>query len=163
MKRLIFAVFVVFAFVSCETRYYTVTIKNDSSKSVTYTYDDITDTLAVSGSKEYQVKAYTQPPKNISVPGAMSIQVESLPSGEELKFTDVASIDIHVLNTLDTEITLTADNYIDNNGTTSLIVPAKSEINTAKIYTKTPRFKVLSEYAISIEWKIENYIMYVTI
>jgi len=47
----------------CEATNYTVTIKNDSSIAVSYTYNGLSDTLTTTNkSKTYEVKAYTQPP-----------------------------------------------------------------------------------------------------
>jgi hypothetical protein len=161
----IFSLFmvIVFSFFSCEIQYYPVTVRNNSSKQVTYTYDDITDTLAVSDFREYQVKAHAQAPENISVPGTMSVTLVPESSGEEYIFTDISPLDLYVLNTLDIDIILTADNYIDNNGETSLGVNAKSEITTAKIYTQNPKFTISSGYSPSFIWEIKEETMYVTI
>jgi hypothetical protein len=157
-------VFLVLGFISCETREYSVTVNNNSSKPVTYTYNDITDTLSISESKEYQVKAYTQPPKNISVPGALSVQVENLKSGEEYVFTNASPLDLHVLNTLDISVVLVADKYIDaGDESTELIIPARMENKTSKIYSRKPKFTILSEYSPTVVWEIEGNIMIVTI
>jgi spore coat protein CotF len=65
MKRIL----VVFSFAflllaGCDTKeFYTVIIANESSITVSYVYNDSTDTLVVDESKTYEVKAYTQPPK----------------------------------------------------------------------------------------------------
>jgi hypothetical protein len=156
-------VFVVLTLVACEVRYYSVLIANNSSKNVSYEYNGSPDTLDSDKSKTYQVKAYTHPPKNISVTGAMSVKMETRLSGEEYAFVNAAALDLHVLNTLDVELTLMADNYIDNSGETSLTIPANTEIKTAKIYTTTPHFTITSGYSPAITWKIEDNVMYVTI
>jgi hypothetical protein len=93
----------------------------------------------------------------------MSVKMETRSAGEEYAFINAASLDLHVLNTLDVDLTLMADNYIENSGTTSVTVPANKEIKTAKIYTRTPNFTVISGYSPTITWSVENDIMYVTI
>jgi hypothetical protein len=163
MKRYFSLLVVAFVLFSCETGYYSVTVRNNSSKQVTYTYDDITDTLAVSGSREYQVKAYTQPPKNISAQGIMSVTMTTESSGGEYIFTDASYLNLHVLNTLDIPITLTADNYIDNGGVASLSIAAKGAITSAKIYTRNPKFAISSGYSPSFIWEIRGDTMYVTV
>jgi hypothetical protein len=97
-------VILVFVSLSCDTKYYSVTVRNASSKSVTYSYDGFTDTLVAAASKEYQVKAYTQPPGNISVPGAMSVEMKTMPSGGEYVFEDITAINLNILNTLSTNV-----------------------------------------------------------
>lgn len=150
------------SFWGCETKYYAVTITNESSKQVTYTYNDSIDTLESKKSKAYQVVAYTQPPRDISVLGTMSVKMERF--GVEYVFIDVTPLDLHVLNTLNVDIELEADKYIDTGlESTSLTIAAKSETTTAKIYTTKPQFIIKSNYSPIIEWSIDNAIMYVTI
>jgi hypothetical protein len=163
MKKLVLGALVCLVFFACETRYYSVIITNDSSKDIFYEYNGSFDTLAQKNSKTYQVKAYTQSPRDISVTGAMSIKMETRSSGEEYVFTDVTALNLYVLNSLNVKITLLSDNYIDNNGVTSLTIQPKTEIKTAEIYTRAPKFTVLSENSPNIEWNIKNDIMYVTI
>ena len=65
MRKLFLVVCIALLVAACETKFYTVLISNGSSKTVSYTYNDTFDTLAPSTSKTYyDVKAYTQPPKN---------------------------------------------------------------------------------------------------
>jgi hypothetical protein len=163
MKRHLFIVLVIIGsvLIACETKYYSVTITNNSSKDVTYTYDDLTDTLFPGASKGYQVKAYAQPPKDISVEGVMSVEMENM--GEEYIFMDVSPINLYVINTLPTAITIMANNYIDDNGSTKLTIDSMKEKKTARIYTKKPKFTTISGYSIIIDWKIESDVMYVTI
>jgi hypothetical protein len=155
--------FFILMLTACEISYYSVLITNNSSKDITYKYNGALDTLAQGESKTYQVKAGTQAPHDIHVMGAMSIQLESRSAGAEYVFTDITALGLHVLNTLGIEVILIADNYIDNDGENSLIIPAKSENKTAKIYTKSPRFAISSNYSPNVEWNIDNNIMYVTI
>jgi hypothetical protein len=161
MKKLILGVLVCLALVACETKYYSVLITNNSSKAVTYTYNGSPNTLLSGVSEDYQVKAYTQPPKDISVPGALSVEMEN--KGEEYVFVNVPPIDLHVINTLSVSVTIKADDYIDNDGSTELAIGALTEVKTAKIYTGRPNFSVSSGYSPNIVWEISEGIMYVTI
>jgi hypothetical protein len=161
MKKLMLGTLICLAFVACETKYYSVLISNNSSKDVSYEYNGSSDTLDQGKSKTYQVKAYTQSPKNISVTGTMSIRMED--SNGDYLFIDVTPIELHVANTLPADITIKSDNYIDDSGSIELTVESMKEKTTAKIYTKNPKFTVLSGYPAVIDWNIQNDIMYVTI
>jgi uncharacterized protein (UPF0333 family) len=75
-KIAVFAVVLAFVLVSgCGPKYYAVSITNESSKTVSYTYNGSDDTLAPNDSKTYEVLAYTQAPKNINFPGALSVKM----------------------------------------------------------------------------------------
>jgi hypothetical protein len=77
-KIVVFAVFMAFLLVvGCETKSYTVLIKNDSSKTVSYIYNEATDWLSPGDSKTYyEVKPYTQPPVNyVDEDGEKSIKI----------------------------------------------------------------------------------------
>jgi hypothetical protein len=161
MNKLIFFVLGCLILISCEVKYYGVIITNNSSKAVSYIYNDSADTLSSAESKTYQVRAYTQPPKGISVAaGAMSIKMES--KSDEYVFSDAESIDLRVFNTLPITITLKADDYIEDGGSVELAVESQKE-KTAKIYTKNPKFTILSGYPTIIDWNIADDIMYVKI
>jgi hypothetical protein len=147
----------VLAILSCDPKYYTVTVKNQSGKDVAYTYNGIkTDDLAPGDFREYQVEAYTPPPGEISVEGAMSVEMESLGSGERYVFKNRKSLVLQVTNKLSEDVYLTADKYIDASAstppspppsslpTTTLYVPKNNITNTATIYTENPRFVVLA-------------------
>jgi len=64
MNKLVFVLgFTFLLFAGCGTKYYTVLIKNDSSETVSYTYNDSSNTLLPSTSETfYEVKPYTSPP-----------------------------------------------------------------------------------------------------
>jgi hypothetical protein len=138
-----------FSFWGCETKYYSVTITNESSKQATYTYNDSTDTLESEGSKAYQVKAYTQSPRDISVSqGAMSVKMHVLASGEEYRCEGLSPIPLQVHNKLGILITITADKYIeDGAGNTVLTIEP-----IAKIYTDHPQFIVSSGTMENVSW-----------
>jgi len=67
MRKLFIALFfVLLLVVGCDpVKLYTVVISNESLKTVSYVYNDSSDTLVPSTSKTYyEVKAHTQPPKD---------------------------------------------------------------------------------------------------
>jgi hypothetical protein len=109
----------VLTILSCDPKYYTVTVENQSAKPVTYTYNDIkTADLTPGASKEYHVEAYTLPPGEISVAGAASVEMESQGSGERYVFKDRKSLILQVENKLSEDVYLTADKYIDTSAST---------------------------------------------
>jgi len=61
----------------CEVKSYTVLITNSSSKTVTYSYNDSTNTLTPGNSETYyEVKPYTQPPVDyVDEDGEESIKI----------------------------------------------------------------------------------------
>jgi hypothetical protein len=138
---------------------------------VEYTFNGSTARLISGNSKEYQIEAYTPGPKDISIISVpneevMKIKMETMLSGEEYIFTNAKKLDLEVENTLNYEITLMADNYIDDNsGKTRLLVPAQSNTTTGTIYTDTPKFTIAppSGYYPTIEWNITDNTMHVTI
>jgi hypothetical protein len=146
----------VLTILSCDPKYYAVTVENQSAKPVTYTYNDIKTALAPGASKAYQVESYTLPPGEISVAGAMSVEMESQGSGERYVFKDRKSLILQVENKLSEDVYLTADKYIDASASTpsspppspppltTLYVPKNNGTNTATIYVENPRFVVLA-------------------
>jgi hypothetical protein len=158
MKKLFFLASIVFLFVACETKYYTVLITNDSSKTVSYTYNDSNDTLASKTSKTYEVKAYTQSPQNINVlDGALSIKLNQ--KGDTFTFVDVDPIIFNVTNSLPFDIKIKADNYIwddDNNSTELSIQANKERKDNLFIYTAKPKFTTTSNYKVVYDWDITN-------
>jgi len=142
----------IFLFSSCEeTKLYTILIKNESSKPVSYEYDGASNTLAVNASKFYEVKAYTQPPKNITVTGAMSVKMDR--AGDTLTFVDAEEITLKVTNQSSYEVKLKADNYIDDNGSTEIDVTS-GVTKTAKIFTVRPNFTTVPSS--TVEWKLDK-------
>jgi hypothetical protein len=154
MKKLLFMLGVVLLLVlGCETKYYPVSITNNTAKSVSYTYDDVSDTLPASQSKTYEVKAYTQPPKDfIDENKIASLKMEQ--KGDSFTFIPATPLDLKVINKLPIDITIKADNFIDNNGSMELEIKKDTESTGAKIYTKNPRFTSTSNYPIVYEWAV---------
>jgi hypothetical protein len=148
---------------------------------VEYTFNGSTTRLNAGNSKEYQVEAYTPQPRDISIISVpneevMKIKMETMLSGEEYIFTNAKKLDLEVENTLNYEITLMADNYIEISSSspldskTRLKVPAQSKIKSGGttsyyIYTDTPKFTIAppSGYYPTIEWNITDNTMHVTI
>jgi hypothetical protein len=132
--------------------------------------------LAAGLSRDYRVEAYTLPPGDISVPGAMSVKMESHSSGERYVFSDITPLDLEVENKLDVEVQLRAHKRIsdeleyeyieyikaDGSTATALTIPPGQTGKGAKIYTIDPNFTV-ALYSPAITWKFEDNIMKVLI
>jgi hypothetical protein len=154
MKRLILTLSIVFTLVACEIKTYSVLIINASSKTVSFTYNDLEDTLVANTSKAYEALANTPSPQNINVPnGALSVTMNR--KGDTFTFVDVEPIIFNVVNTLPFEITIKADSYIwdNNNNSFGLSIPAQEE-RTDVIYTEKPKFTATSEYPVIFDWNI---------
>jgi len=167
MKKLLLTFSIVCLFISCETKYYSVLVKNESTKTVSYTYNGSSDTLDPSASKAYEVEAYTRPPADIKDEhGIASIEIQR--NEDIFTFKDAEPIIFNVANTLPFEVRIKADNYIwyeyEEEGkkyvSFELSVPAQKEIPNEErpddlfIYTETPKFTATADYSVSCEWKI---------
>jgi len=111
---------------------YSISITNNSTKTVTYTYNGITDTLPVSETKNYQVKAYTQPPENIvDNNGIESVNIKIDHMTGNYTIVDSQFSYLSVINTLPIDITIKADNYIwdEINNSSELYLSANKERN----------------------------------
>lgn len=145
-------------------KFYTVSVRNNSSKTVSYEYAGHSDTLAVQESKTYEIKEYTQPPSNIvDQNGIASLNVDRHNQKDEYIFTTATPFDLNVLNTLPVDITIKAGNYIDNNGLMELTIESQKENTGAKIYTQTPKFISTSNYPINIGYIVVGNEMFITI
>jgi hypothetical protein len=160
MKKLILVFSIVCLFISCETRYYSVLVTNNSEKgrTVSYTYNGSSDTLAPSESKTYEVEAYTLPPANIKDEyGIASIKVER--DEDIFTFVDAEPIIFNVINSLPISITIKADNYIwdGNDNSFELSIPAQEERTEGLfIYTANPKFTTESDYSVIFDWNIND-------
>jgi hypothetical protein len=164
MKKVLILASIVFALAGCEATHYSVLIKNNSSKTVSYVYNGSPDTLDPGKSKNYEVEAYIQPPANISVPGALSVAMNR--HGDTFTFVDADEIILKVVNTLSIAITIKADNYIwdKNNNSVELSIPENSKReDDLVIYTSNPRFTSTSSYPVSIDWNLSDNTIFVTI
>jgi len=141
---------------------YSILITNSSSKTVSYNYNDISDSLAPSDSKTYEVLAYTQPPKNIiDQNGIASLKMEH--NRDSFIFNDAVPFNLNVANKLPIDVKIKADNYIDDNGLTEFTISANAEKTTAKIYTSTPKFTSQTNYPVIIEYNVNSDTVYVII
>ena len=177
MKKFYFMLFlilagIIFQFSSCYEKLYTVTIKNESSKSVSYVYDGKKDYLGinygVNNSKQYTVEPYTQPPRDINVDGVMSIKMLNQ-NGNYYTFVNIEESEIftlYVSNTLPIEVVLRADKYIDDlNGSTEMrIPPYEPEPKIGRIYTSMPNFTLYpSQYTVDWNFNEERTAIHVTV
>jgi hypothetical protein len=172
MKKLIIITSIVFVLLSCsefggegKTRY-SVSITNNSEKekTVSYTYNGISDTLAFSDTKNYEVKAYTEPPKNITDQnGIESIELKANGMTGNYTFSDLTPLDLNVINKLPIDVLIKAGNYIDDSGSPIFTISANAEKITAQIYTSKPNFTSLINYPVIIDWNFSDNTVYVTI
>ena len=158
MKKLFFVPCIVCLLAACETKYYSVLITNDTSKTVSFTYNDTQDTLTGNTSKTYEVKAYTPPPQNINVPkGALSVEMNQ--QGDSFTFVNVVPIELNIVNTLPIDVTIKAQNYIWDEISASIevsILAQKERIDKLFIYTSKPNFTLSSAYPVVFKWSITD-------
>jgi len=166
MKKLVFVLGVIFLLLAgCETKLYSVLIKNESSKTVKYTYNGLSRELAPTGSEAYEVKAYTLPPTDIKDEYGIA-SIEMVRSGDIFTFEPAPELHLYVKNTLSIPIEIKADNYIDEGGSVKFEIGVNEEKTTAKIYTNKPNFSLIADdpsYPIIIDWYINGDTMYVII
>jgi hypothetical protein len=163
MKRLILTIFIVFIFFSCgDIKYYDVSITNNSTKTVSYIYNGHSDVITISETKNYEVKAHTQPPQNVLDQNEIS-SIRTTKQNLEYVFSDAIPFDLNVVNTLPIDVNFIAGNFIDYNGSNELQIEAYSEITTAKIYISNPSFTSLIDYPVIINWNFCNDSIFVII
>jgi hypothetical protein len=154
MKKLLIILGIVSVLSACDEKYYPVIITNESEKNVSYIYNGISDTLSAGGFTAYEVKAYTQPPKNyIDENGIASISLKTNGMTGNYTFLDITEIELNVMNTLLLDVIIKADNYIDNNGSTELNIKS-GETETAVIYTEKPEFESDANFPIDFKFEI---------
>jgi hypothetical protein len=168
MKRrfLLLVIMAGMVLVSCETRYYSVMVRNNSSKAVTYIFNNVKDTLPPSGAREHQVEAYTQAPKELSVPGAMSVKMEYISKDDSYLFTDSTPLELKIINPTVYDVRVIEEGrYAGDNADHPYIECLKNTTTTGKIYTTKPVFKSMPKYeglsdysdvSVSFEWKIND-------
>ena len=153
MKKLFFVVLTFGLFLGCEATIYSVSITNNSSRTVSFIYDGHPDTLAPSEYRIHHVLAHTQPPKDVvDQNGIASIRMTNS-QGEIFKFWDAEYLNLNVINTLPIDITIKAGNFIDNNGSMELFIERNEEA-TARIYSRRPVFTTTSNYPVIFYWNI---------
>ena len=176
MKKLIFIISMTCLFLACDTKYYSVLIINDSSKTVSFTYDDSPDTITPLSSKTYEVKAYTQPPENIIDENGIA-SIEMSRNGDQFIFNEAEKMEMSILNTLKVDVKrIKADNYIsynkDNKASFLVTVPEGKTISDGLfIYTNKPNFSLEADddgiiepsFPVVFEWNIVEDKMFVTV
>jgi hypothetical protein len=162
MKKILLAFSIVCLFISCETKYYSVLVTNKSKeKTVSYTYNDVSDSLGPNESKTYEVEAYTLPPANIEDENGVA-SIEMKWDGDTYTFVDVEPIIFNVVNLLPFEIKIKAYNYIwdETNASVELSIRAQEErTDELFIYTEKPKFTATSDYpvkSVEYEWNITD-------
>jgi len=161
MRKIFVLLAIALIFVSCdEKRPHLVTITNSATKAVSYTYNGEENTLAVSGTKNYEIWESYGPPRNVvDNKGIASIVTKQNTMTGDYTFSDADPIDLKVINTLPVDVTIKADNFIDNGNptnSTELEIPANDKIETAQIYTRNPKFTSTTNYPIIVGYLIEK-------
>ena len=175
MKKILFILLVsAVVFISCDfPDFYYFIIKNESSKPVSYTFNESIniETLAPTEHKNYQVNAGKRFTSigNIDAGNpygygfSIRLKHETTKTGSSYTFYDFIPYNLNVVNTLSEIITITAGNYIDNAGLSTLTINANSNITTAKIYTNKPNFISITNYPVIIDWEFAENTVYVII
>jgi hypothetical protein len=169
MKKLLLIVLLPFFLFSCNfPEYYFYTVKNESQKTISYTFNSgSTYTLVHGGHKEHQSKA-----------GAVFTGIENVDAGNShgfgisvrltrnhnvYTFIPVEPYDLKVINKLPIEVTLESD-FLSYNGQTKLTLSTEDGEISAQVYKINPDFKISpSGYSIIADQKFENNTVYVVI
>jgi len=165
MRKFLFVLSIVIFLASCGNTEYHVSITNNSSKTVKFDYNNISNTLSLSETKTYVVPPYTQAPKNfVDQYGIASIKMKTDEMTGNYDFSNAPPpFNLNVVNTLPIIVKIRADNYINDNNSPELTIDEISEKTTAKIYTKTPNFESLIDHPITIDWNFEDNTVFVII
>jgi hypothetical protein len=169
MKKLLFIVAVMTLLVAggCGAeKFYTVKISNGSTtKTVKYSYNNLSnEELPPETDRSYEVKAHTQPPKNlVDQDGFASVSLEYESMTGNFSFADAVSYPLKVKNDLPFAITISANKFIVNGTSTSLTVNAGATNTSATIYTDRPAFTSTSSYPVTFVWKKTGDVIDVTI
>ena len=100
--------------------------------------------------------AHTQSPKDVVDQfGIASIKINTNSVTGNYIFSLANFFDLKVINTLPVDITIKADNFIDNTGSVELFIKKDSE-ETAIIYTNKPDFTATSNYPVFFDWNFIN-------
>jgi hypothetical protein len=175
MKKLLFILSIAVFLGSCLGEFNNVdyTITNDSSKNITFTFNDITKTLAKDTSIVYTLSSEEGrfAPEEIKYSGhKKSVNLETLNKGTAgifYTFTDNTPLTLNVENNSLVSVTIKADDLIDAGADTSagaydgkgftLKVNKNSE-EKALIYTSAPEFSVKD--ARTLEQVTAEYLLY---
>ena len=169
MKKFFFPLSVVLILFSCSfPEYYYHTVKNNSQRTITYSFNGgPIETLAQGESKDYRTKAGDRFTgiDNIYAgsPHGFGISITLTRNSNNYIFEDIEPFDIEITNTLSFPVTLKSD-YLNYQGETELTVPEDGGEKTALIYKKNPVFEVSPPgFIITLEQKFEDETVYVVI
>jgi len=150
MKKLTFILFIAVFFGSCQGEFDNIkyTITNNSSKIISFLFNDTNETLINGESMTYIINSEQGrfSPKEISFSGhKKSINLTAINNGTAgifYTFTDNVPLTLNVVNMLSIPVTVNAGDFIDNNGKTTIEI-IEEGTETALIYTATPNFSVV--------------------
>jgi len=162
MKKFLFVLLIAVFLGSCRGEFENVnyTITNDSSKNITFTFNEIAETLGNGKSVTYIVNSEQGrfSPKEINFSGHLrSVNLTARNNGTAgifYTFTDNAPLTLNVVNMLSIPVTIKADDFIaaapdtDNESYDEKEFTLKIKENgeeTALIYTSAPNFSVKDE------------------
>jgi len=181
MKKTLFISLIIAFLGSCQGEFedITYTIKNDSSKSVSFSFNDISKNFNNGDSMTYTINSEKGifAPKDISFTGHVRsvnlIKLNKGTSGIFYTFSDNNPLTLNVRNSLVAPITIKADDFIGSSTDTGTAFDSTKYTLTinngavvkALIYTSTPNFTFPNSSAPypEIDLKLENNIINVTI
>jgi hypothetical protein len=186
MKKSLFILFIAVFLGSCEGEFDDTiyTIKNDSSQIISFKFNDISENLDIGKSITYKINSEKGrfAPADITYSGhKRSIIYTMKNNGTEgifYTFNDNKPFKLKIENKLSIPITITAGDFIDNDGQSIIKVIEKEiiDMTTLLIYTSTPNFSVTESdesertldpmevgyipypypYQIKFEWNLEE-------
>jgi len=186
MKKSFFVLLIAVFLGSCQGEFDDViyTITNDSSKAVSFLFNDIWETLNDGGSITYAINSQ----KGIFAPKDFtkghhprSLKLTRLNKGAAgifYTFSDNAPLSLNVKNNLETPVTVKADNYISGSEDTGVgafndelftLTIKENNCEKASIYTSSPYFTIEIEASYEpfqspvIEWELKDAVIYVII
>lgn len=151
---------IVFILFSCSfDDYYYFKVQNDSSRTITYTFNGDPQQLTAGDFKNYEIKNEGQyrtvENSNAGNPYGFNIGVGLKRIGQTFTYYDIEPHDLNVVNILPFDVTLKSE-YLDNAGSTELTIQY-NETKTAKIYARTSNFTLTpSAYPIVIDRNFNN-------
>jgi len=141
-KAIIFISVICFSFFTgCDFEYHTMTITNNSSKTVSYTMFDEDGTFQLNAGQyrehEAPYKSYLVP-RNITMDAPHNVEMIRIDSFN-YEFVDIPHISLNIFNQLSVDVNISTGNiqYMDIE---TLNVPANSINSAYKIYKRNPVF-----------------------
>jgi len=173
MKKIIALIsFTFLIFISCDLNFDDIEYKviNNSLKPISYEYNGYTETISTGEFKIYIINSGkgSYKPNYISFNGHPKSVILTHKSTGSLKieysFNDVIPYYLYIANSLPVDVTFKADDYIDNEDSTTITVHANNKNDSAMIYTNKPVFTLVSDpYPVIFDWYINDQTLYVSI